>query len=69
MYSILNKREKINLNKFLDYDKSVDQFYENIYLKEEKFVLKIPLNIDKEMHSGVIIEPFDLTKHTYLIAY
>ncbi|MFW9946545.1 MAG: hypothetical protein ACFFDX_06915 [Candidatus Odinarchaeota archaeon] len=69
MYSIINKRKRINLNKFLDYDKSKDQFYENIYLKEEKFVLKIPLNLDEEKYSNIIIEPFDLTKHTYLVAY
>ncbi|MFX1494860.1 MAG: hypothetical protein ACFFBZ_11310 [Promethearchaeota archaeon] len=69
MYSILNKRERINLKKFLDYDKSIHQFYENIYLKEQKLVLKIPLNLNKEKQSDIIIEPFDLAKHTYLVAY
>jgi len=57
------------LNQFLDYDKLTHKFFENIYLKEQKFVIKIPLNINQDNKSDIIIEQFDLTKYLYLISY
>ncbi|MFX0180368.1 MAG: hypothetical protein ACFE78_09255 [Candidatus Hodarchaeota archaeon] len=69
IYSIIPKQEKLSLNKFLDYDKSADQFYDNIYLKGQNLVIKIPLNVNKEKDMDIIIESFDLTKYTYLLSY
>ncbi|MFX0026360.1 MAG: hypothetical protein ACFE8M_08080 [Candidatus Hermodarchaeota archaeon] len=53
----------------MDYDKSADQFYDNIYLKGQNLVIKIPLNVNKEKDMDIIIESFDLTKYTYLLSY
>jgi hypothetical protein len=57
------------LNQFLDYDKSKHQLFENVYLKEQKYVIKIPLKTNHDNTSRIIIEHFDLTKYLYLIAY
>lgn len=57
------------MNLFLDYDKLTHEFFENIYLKEQKFVIKIPLNINYDNNLDIIIEKFDLTKYLYLVSY
>ncbi len=61
----------MNLNKFLDFDKNKQVFYYNMYLKEYKFVIKIPISkLEKEKHTEETkIEKFNLTKYTFLLNY
>ncbi len=65
------KKEDINISKFIDLDKKTEIFYDNIYLKNEKLVIKIPLPLpdEKASQEKIIIEPFDLPKYTYLLDY
>lgn len=62
-------RNPVTIIKFLDWDKYKNIFYNNIYLKDYKIVIKIPL-ITKIGNEGEIkIKRFSLTKYTYLISY
>jgi hypothetical protein len=65
------KKEDIDISKFIDLDKKNEVFYDNIYLKNEKLVIKIPLpSPDSQISEKKIkIEPFDLPKYTYLLDY
>ncbi len=53
----------------IDYDKSEQIFYDNLYFDKSDFVLKIPLlSLIKQISNNEIkIEKFDLTKYTYLL--
>ena len=53
--------------KFIDFDKNRRQFYNNLYLDDVKFVIKIPLI--REKGEELKVEKFDLTKYTYLLSY
>ena len=57
------------MNKFLDFDKNNHVFYYNIYLKDSKIVVKMPLSgFKKEKHIEEIkMEKFELTKYTFLL--
>ncbi len=55
------------LSKFIDFDSKVSIVYDNLYLNDEKIVIKIPLN--KKVKKKVKIDVFDLTKYTYLVSY
>jgi len=61
------------LKKFIDFDKSKKLFFDNLYLIDEKFVIKIPIvekeKICEEINNKIKIEKFDLTKYIYLITY
>lgn len=65
MLPTFREKKKFVLNRFLDYNKSTHQLFENIYLKEQKLVIKIPLN----RNNNIIVEQFDLTKYLYLVSY
>lgn len=58
-------------SKFIDYDKNEKIFYNNVYLKEFKIVIKMPMClIHKEnTFEEIKIEKFNLTKYTYLLSY
>ena len=61
------------LKKFIDFDKSKKLFFDNLYLIDEKFVIKIPIvekeKICEEINNKIKIEKFELTKYIYLITY
>ena len=59
----------MKINKFLDFDDDNQVFFYNIYLKDHKLAIKIPISeIEKERHMEEIkIEKFDLTKYTFLL--
>lgn len=59
----------IYLSKFIDFDKSVRIFYDNLYLNDEKLVVKIPLHFKEVAKKRVKVDVFDLTKYTYLLSY
>ena len=69
MFSTLSKKKEMALNQFLDYNKSTHQLFENIYLKEQKLVIKIPLIGNHKNNLDIVIEQFDLTKYLYLVSY
>ncbi|MBY9007460.1 MAG: hypothetical protein KGD63_11950 [Candidatus Lokiarchaeota archaeon] len=58
-----------SLTKFIDFDKSARIFYDNLYLNDEKLVVKVPLYFKEMNKNRVKIDVFDLTKYTYLISY
>ena len=64
----LNK-DKLHITKFLDWDKYKNRFYNNLYLKDYKLVVKIPLIPQKNIEEEIKIKRFNLTKYTYLISY
>ena len=77
MYATQAQKDNSTVNKFLDFDKSKDVFYDNLYLCEQKIVVKIPIckrlySKTKEVSEAnrkLKIEPFNLTKYTYLTSY
>lgn len=69
MLSTFREKKKFALNRFLDYNRSTHQLFENVYLKEQKLVIKIPLNGNHNNNLDIIIEQFDLTKYLYLVSY
>ncbi|MBD3196579.1 MAG: hypothetical protein GF317_16100 [Candidatus Lokiarchaeota archaeon] len=65
------KKELVNLNLYLDFDRNKNTFYNNVYLKDFDYVIKIPISeIEKTQSSYKIkIEKFNLAKYTYLLDY
>ena len=59
----------MNINKFIDFDNNNQVFYYNIYLKDYKTAIKIPIaESKKEKHvESIKIEKFDLTKYIFLL--
>lgn len=57
------------MSKFIDWDKFENCFYNNIYLEDYKFVIKMPLISSKDIKKDIKIKRFDLTKYTYLVSY
>ena len=68
MLRSLNK-DKLKITKFLDWDKYKNRFYNNLYLKDYKLVVKIPLIPQENLEKEIKIKKFNLTKYTYLISY
>ncbi|MBN1216722.1 MAG: hypothetical protein JXA99_14945 [Candidatus Lokiarchaeota archaeon] len=60
---------EISLNKFIDFDRDQNVFYNNLYIKDCDFVVKIPLSEEKIKPNKIKIEKFNLTKYTYLLDY
>jgi len=71
----LSKSKHKNIKKkdifHMDYDKSNQIFYNNLYFCEHKVVLKMPLmGIKNRIHyDDIKIEEFDITKYVYLLYY
>ncbi|MFW9773751.1 MAG: hypothetical protein ACFFFB_19730 [Candidatus Heimdallarchaeota archaeon] len=63
------KSNKLTMSKFIDWDKFENCFYNNIYLEDYKFVIKMPLISSKDIKKDIKIKRFDLTKYTYLVSY
>ena len=77
MYALEQNKDTSSVNKFIDFDKSEYVFYDNLYLCDQKIVVKIPIckkhyaekNEESNANRRVKIEPFNLTKYTYLTSY
>lgn len=63
------KKEEIEIQRFIDWDKFKNVFYNNIYLENYKIVVKMPLIPKKGLEEEIKIKKFDLEKYTYLCAY
>ncbi|MFX1525005.1 MAG: hypothetical protein ACFFCC_15970 [Promethearchaeota archaeon] len=69
--SVLSKITKndIKIQKFIDWDKCKNIFYNNIYLERQKIVIKMPLIPTEDVEDDMKIKKFDLSKYTFLISY
>ncbi|TFG25039.1 MAG: hypothetical protein EU532_12005 [Promethearchaeota archaeon] len=59
------------IKEFIDFDKNNDIIYDNLYLEDEKIVIKTPIikkdDIYKCIKNGFKIERFNLTNYTFLL--
>ena len=67
--SVIQSLKKDNINMYIDWDRYKNMFYNNIYLEDSKFVIKMPLLPQKNGQIDIKIKKFNLTKYTYLISY
>lgn len=63
------KDEKITIQKFIDWDKFENVFYNNFYLQNYKIVIKMPLVPRKRNKEEIKIKKFNLEKYTFLVSY
>ena len=63
------KKNHISIQKFIDWDKFENVFYNNFYLDKFKIVIKMPLLPIEEGKDDIKIKKFSLEKYTFLISY
>ncbi|MFX1365786.1 MAG: hypothetical protein ACFFCE_02945 [Promethearchaeota archaeon] len=63
------KKDQIPIQKFIDWDKCENTFYNNLYLENYKIVIKIPLIPKKAQKNEIKIKKFNLEKYTFLVSY
>ena len=64
------KKESMSVSMFLDWCKYKNIFYNNLYLEDYDWVIKIPLIPQGlENQDDIKLKKFDLTKYTYLLSY
>ena len=59
------------LNKFVDFSKNNEVYYDNLYLSDVKFVIKMPLtDLKKEiLIDNIRIEEFNLANSIFIFNY
>ena len=62
-------RNQTSIKKFLDWDEYKNIFYNNIYLENQKLVIKMPLIPTEVQDEDIKIKKFNLAKYTFLINY
>lgn len=69
--SIISKvrNNHTSFQKFIDWDKGKNIFYNNVYLETQKMVIKMPMIPPKDSKDDIKIKKFDLGKYTFLINY
>jgi hypothetical protein len=69
--SVISKvsKKKTSIQKFIDWDKCKNIFYDNIYLEKQKIVIKMPLIPTEDSNANIKVKKFDLGKYTFLINY
>ena len=64
------KNKSISVSKFLDWCKYKNIFYNNLYLEDYDYVVKMPLIPQgSETLNEIKLKKFNLTKYTYLLSY
>ena len=64
------KNESISVSMFLDWCKYENIFYNNLYLEDYDWVIKMPLIPQgSETQNELKLKKFNLTKYTYLLSY
>jgi len=63
------KNNQILIQKFIDWDKFENVFYNNFYLENYKIVIKTPFIPGEEPRTKIKIKKFDLENYTFLISY
>lgn len=58
-----------HMKKFIDFDKDENYFYNNLYLDDDKIVIKMPLTSIESFQEVINVEKFDLAKYTFLFTY
>ena len=62
-------KNQTSIQKFIDWDKCKNVFYNNIYLENHKIVVKMPLIPSEDLKDDIKIKKFDLEKYTFLMSY
>ncbi|MFX1374736.1 MAG: hypothetical protein ACFFA0_02885 [Promethearchaeota archaeon] len=62
-------KDEIAIQKFIDWDKCKNMFYNNIYLENFKIVIKMPLIHKGNSEDDIKIRKFNLERYTYLCSY
>ncbi|MBN1214835.1 MAG: hypothetical protein JXA99_05265 [Candidatus Lokiarchaeota archaeon] len=57
------------LSKFIDIDKQQEIIYNNYYIKDYDYVVKIPFPIREKINGDIKFEKFNLAKYTYILDY
>lgn len=63
------RKNQTSIQKFIDWDKRKNVFYNNVYLGNHKIVVKMPLIPSEDLEDDIKIKKFDLEKYTFLISY
>lgn len=63
------KSNDLIIQKFIDWDKFENVFYNNFYLENFKIVVKVPLFPNLDPKEDLKIKKFNLEKYTFLISY
>ena len=64
------KNENISVSMFLDWCKYKNIFYNNLYLEDYDWVIKMPLlPLGSGNQKDIKLKKFNLTKYTYLLSY
>ena len=64
------KKEDLSISMFLDWCKYKNIFYNNLYLEDYDWVIKMPLIPQgSDSQKDIKLKKFDLTKYTYLLSY
>ena len=66
-------KEVLIIKKFIDFDKEEEVFYNNLYLDDEKIVVKLPIakngKTDNVPEKGMKIEEFNLSNSIFILNY
>jgi hypothetical protein len=62
-------KNQTTIQKFLDWDRLKNVFYNNVYLEDQKIVIKMPLIPIEDSEDDFKIKKFDLCKYIFLINY
>jgi hypothetical protein len=62
-------KNQTTIQKFLDWDRLKNVFYNNVYLEAQKIVIKMPLIPIEDSEDDFKIKKFDLCKYIFLINY
>ena len=63
------KNDEVLVQKFIDWDKFENVFYNNFYLDKFKIVVKVPFIPKRDSKDDIKIKKFNLEKYTFLISY
>ena len=64
------KNESISTSMFLDWCKYKNIFYNNLYLEDYDWVIKMPIIPQgSETQKEIKLKKFNLTRYTYLLSY
>ena len=63
------ENKEISIQRFIDWDKFENIFYNNVYIENYKIVIKMNLIDRDNSEKDIKIKKFDLEKYTYLCSY
>lgn len=62
-------KEKLPIKSFIEFNKDFNHFFDNLYLSDCKYVVKIPINKEGKIQNQPKIERFNLNNTIYLVSY